>query len=53
MKSMLVFIMTLFTGYYLGQWVAQFDTLGPNKTESVIMFTLSSILTKIIFSKGA
>ena len=53
MKSILVFIMTLFIGYCLGQWVAQFDALNPNKTESVIMFTLSSILTKIIFSKGA
>ena len=52
MKSILIFVMTLFIGYYLGQWVAQFDSLGPNKTESVIMFTLSSILTKMIFSKG-
>ena len=43
MKSILIFVMTLFIGYYLGQWVAQFDSLGPNKTESVIMFTLSPI----------
>ena len=51
-RSTFVFIMTLFAGYYLGQWSSQFNSLGPNEAESVVMFLMSSALIKMIFSKG-